>query len=260
MAVLIWLGAGVGASAQARGAEAFQQGVEAFELKNFAEAKDALLSVVEKEQLFSPDLGFYLGNTFFRLDEFGRAALWYRRALVRDPGDPALRQNLRLIQRRTGALEFQPTFGMKLAGLMKHREWRWLFAGGVWLAALAATALVFTTTGRRHRWLFAGVAVVAGLAAGVAAWGVWGRVPVEEIARRAVVVQAGAVAQAAPTGTAGVIIDLPPGSEVTVTEERDAWTCVTIPGAPERGVPERVGWVRREALERLWPYAEELVE
>lgn len=239
--------------------ETFQKGMAAFELKNFAEAKENFLALVEKEQLFSADVGFYLGNTCYRLDDLGGAALWYRRALLHEPGDPALRQNLRLVQRRTGFLEFSPSWRGKLASLMPHDDWLLLFSGGGWLAVLAVAVWVCTRWGNRHRWWCGGVAVVGGVVAAVAACGAWGRLPADELVKRAVVVKPDTVAQAAPTGTAGVIIELPPGSEVAVTEERASWSCVTIPGAPERGLPERVGWVRREALEPLWPFPAQLL-
>lgn len=259
LAALLWLGLNQDVGAQGRGTEAFEKGVAAFELKNFAEAKDAFLSVVEKEQLFSADLGFYLGNTCYRMDDLGAAALWYRRGLLQEPSDPALRQNLRLLQRRTGFLEFTPTWGAKLASLMRHEGWIALVAGGLWVTAFALALMICTRWGARRRWLCGGMASVGGLLAAVAAWGAWGRLPAEEITKRAVVVKAETVAQAAPTGTAGVIIDLPPGSEVTVTEQRETWSCVTIPGVPDRGIPERTGWVRREALEPLWPYSAEVM-
>jgi hypothetical protein len=229
-------------------ADGFDQGVEAFEKKDYAAARDHFVSVIESEQRISADLLFNLGNTLFRLDDPGAAALWYRRGLLLAPTDAALRQNLRLVGRLTGFLEF----GSEIRG-----SFPWLARGAIaagWLAAICLAAVVFLRPERRARaWLWAGFGVFA-VVAGAAVAVLWKRVSPDELARRAVVTRDEVAALAAPTPTAGVIMDLPAGSEVSVREARETWSYVEIPGDPAR-----VGWVRREALTPLWPYPRELI-
>jgi tetratricopeptide (TPR) repeat protein len=233
----------------------YEQGVAAFEKKDWPAAREAFEAVIEKDQLVSNDLLFNLGNTLFREERLGSAALWYRRALLLDPRDAAAKQNLRLIQRRTGALEFAPSTGRSVAALMKHRHWRWALAAAAWTGTLALAALLFLQLrGTARTW--AGVLLALAVpATALAAWGARARLNPAEATRRAIVTQSETSALAAPTDTAGVIIDLPPGSEVAVREARDTWSYVEIPGDQPR-----VGWVRSKALTPLWPYSPALIQ
>jgi tetratricopeptide (TPR) repeat protein len=233
----------------------FEQGVAAFEKRDWSAAREAFEAVIEKDQQISNDLLFNLGNTQFREERLGPAALWYRRALLMDPRDAAARQNLRLIQRRTGALEFPASAGSTVAALMKHRYWRWALAGAVWSGLLAIGALCFLQLrGATRAWAWA-VFALAVPAAAFSAWGARSRLHPDQAEHRAIVTRAESSALAAPTETAGVIIDLPPGSEVAVREARDTWSYIEIPGDPPR-----VGWIRSHALSPLWPYSPELIQ
>jgi tetratricopeptide (TPR) repeat protein len=233
----------------------FERGVAAFEKKDWPAARDAFEAVIEKDQTISNDLLFNLGNTMFREDKPGLAALWYRRALLLDPRDAAARQNLRLLQRRTGALEFSTSTGRTVAAWMKHRHWRWVLTGVAWTGVLALAALVFLRlrgAARGGAWVLLALAVPA---TAFAAWGTNARLNPDEASRRAIVIQPETSALAAPTDTAGIIIDLPPGSEVVVKESRETWIYVEIPGDQPR-----VGWVRATTLSPLWPYSPALIE
>ena len=216
-------------------------------------ARDAFTAVLEKDRKVSADLLFNLGNTLFRLDQPGEAALWYRRALLLDPTDAAARQNLRLIRRRAGFIEFEPSVLQSFAGLVKNRHWQIAMTGLLWVSLVCLSAVAFLHPPQRLRaWCWGGFAVSIILAA-IAAAGVWGRLDDDRLVRRSVVTAAGASAFTAPTDTAAVVIDLPPGSEVSRLEEREHWVYANLPG-------QRVGWLRKESLTRLWPYSTALVE
>ncbi|MFN0125825.1 MAG: tetratricopeptide repeat protein [Verrucomicrobiales bacterium] len=233
----------------------YERGVAAFEKKDWPAAREAFEAVIESDQQISNDLSFNLGNTLFREDKLGGAALWYRRALLLDPRDAAARQNLRLIQRRTGSLEFAVGPGRTVASWLKHTQWRWMLVASAWTGVLALAALGclrLRGTARGWAWTLVALAVPA---AGLAAWGMNARLDPGEASRRAVVTQVGVTALSAPTDTAGVIIDLPPGSEVVTGEARETWTYVEIPGTTAR-----VGWVRSQSLSPLWPYSPELIQ
>jgi len=235
--------------------ENYQQGVAAFEKKDWPAAREAFEAVIEQDQQLSTDLFFNLGNTLFRENQPGLAALWYRRALLLDPRDTAARQNLRLLQRRTGSLEFPTTTSHTVASWMKHRHWRRAVAATAWTATLALAArdyLRLQGPARSAAWILLALAVPA---TALAAWGATARLHPGEISRRAIVTQPSSSALAAPTTTAGIIIDHPPGTEVIIKEPREAWTYIEIPGQPAR-----VGWVRSSALTPLWPYSPALIQ
>jgi len=233
----------------------YDRGVAAFANKDWPAAREAFEAVIENDQIISNDLLFNLGNTLFREDNLGHAALWYRRALLLDPRDTAARQNLRLVQRRTGALEFPTSTGRSVAALMKHQYWQWFLIASAWTTVLALAALAclrLRSTARTATWILVALALPA---TAFATWGANARLDPGQASRRAVVTRPDAAALAAPTDTAGVIIDLPPGSEVIVRDPRDSWTYVEIPGNPPR-----VGWVRSRSLTPLWPYSPSLIQ
>jgi tetratricopeptide (TPR) repeat protein len=235
--------------------ENYQRGVTAFEKSDWPTARTAFEAVIDKDQSLSSDLLFNLGNTLFRENQPGRAALWYQRALLLDPRDTAARQNLRLLQRRTGSLSFPPPTGQTVAALMKHDAWRWTATGAAWASALALAALVclqFRGTPRTALWILLAVSLAS---TAFSVWGANARLDSAEVAARAIITQPETSALAAPTDTAGVIIDLPPGSEVRIKESREKWSFVEIPGEPLR-----VGWIRTPAATALWPYPPTLVQ
>jgi hypothetical protein len=247
------MGAGFGPAVARAENTHYKQGTEAFARKDFAAARDAFMAVIEKDRKISADLLFNLGNTHFRLEQPGEAALWYRRALVLDPTDAAAGQNLRLIRRRAGFIEFEPSVVQAFSRLQKPHHWMTALASLSWFAAVCVSAVVFLQPkGRLRAWCWGGFAVALGLAA-VAAVGVWGRLDDDRLVRRSVVTGAGVSAFTAPTDTAAVVIDLPAGSEVSRLDEREHWIYASLPG-------QRVGWVKKDSLARLWPYSPAVIE
>lgn len=229
----------------------FQTATEAFKNKDFAAARDAFLATIEAGGKISPDLCFNLANTYFRLDSPGEAALWYRRALLLDPTDTGARQNLRVIRQRVGFHEFQPSTIGWIASRLRHSVWRWIFMATVWSALVVVAALIFLQPRRRGwLWMSLGFLIFVALISGA---GFFGRDAFRQSPAAAVIVKPGTQALTAPADTAGVVIDLPPGTEVVIREERETWAYVEIPG-------ERVGWIPKEAATRLWPYSPALIE
>lgn len=235
-------------------ADHYADGLRAFEAKDFPGASAAFRKVIDDDRQFSSDLFFNLGNTHFRMDEPGVAALWYRRALAVDPTDGAARQNLRLLKRKSGFHAPEPSLPDHLTAFLPRPVWRGLALAGVWSAAIALAALIFLRPLRRGRAATAWTVLGAGLALGAGAWWVWtARAPAKTVVNRAVVTQANAKALTAPTEMAtGTVIDLPPGSELIVEETRDDWLYVRVPS--EDRATDSVGWVRRALTQPLWPY------
>ncbi|MDO9577208.1 MAG: tetratricopeptide repeat protein [Candidatus Cloacimonadales bacterium] len=73
--------------------ENFNLGVAAFEQNEFPEALN-LFFRVENEGIVNADLYYNIGNCYFRLDEIGRAVLYYKKALKMQSNHEAARRNL----------------------------------------------------------------------------------------------------------------------------------------------------------------------
>lgn len=218
----------------------FSGGNRAYEDKRFDDAEKVYRKLVD-QGMVSEELFYNLGNTLFRSDRPGEAALWYRRALVIDPRFAEARQNLVVVKNRTGYHEF--TLGGVDAWLsrMERGEIIALLSTGLWLTALSIAA-VFTVP-RLKEWrplLY----LVAGMSLVLATGSIWGlrrqaeKVTMEDLA---IVIANDAVARTEPVPDSEMVVELPPGSELQIIQRRGPWTYVGIPD-------ELRGWVRTEAI------------
>jgi len=78
----------------------FQSANEAFSQKKYDQAIQLYESILNKN-IESPELYFNLGNCFFQKKEWGKTILNYERALLLDPNDTTILQNLELAKSET---------------------------------------------------------------------------------------------------------------------------------------------------------------
>jgi hypothetical protein len=192
----------------------------------------------------SPALAFKAGNAWFLAGDLPRAIVAYRRGLVLDPGDNALRAALDYARVQ---VRYPPGPDVVLQLLPERDYWpRWLTLrrfGGYAFAAYFATCLAATRwrMTRRRRWLIVAVAPLIAAAVPIIGNGIesWqGRCDAAE----PIVV----VARDEPLRTGNGIdyppkLELPRGCEVRRLFERGGWLQVRTGG----GV---VGWVPANAF------------
>lgn len=250
-AVLTILTAPVDAAASDEAvASTYQQAVSAFENGDFGQARALFAGLIEAGH-FAPEVFYNLGNTFYRLDDPGSAALQYRRATLLAPRHAEALQNLRFLRREYGFVESGSEAIRLFTRLVDRRTWTYLAVGGSWLALVAGIGLITLRRGR----MGAGLVLLAGLMiAGTAATALIARsrflpAPTD----LAVITAKDARALTAPASDAGMVIDLPPGSAVRVLEQRGKWDYVAIDD-------ETRGWVPVEFVEPLWPFDSSLID
>jgi len=71
----------------------FEKGVKAYEERNYTSALNYFLSL-ENEGIINSDLYYNIGNTYFRLQEKGKAILYFKKALKVQPNNQNARRNL----------------------------------------------------------------------------------------------------------------------------------------------------------------------
>ena len=130
---------------------------------NYQEALDAYQLLVKEKA--TPDLLYNMGDCYYRLNQPGKAALYFRRALKLDPEHPEALQNLAFIENKMGAisdpLSNAPTW-LKQMGVTRDKinpAWtrkltlpilRNLFLAAIWLSVIALLLrLVFTSRASR---------------------------------------------------------------------------------------------------------------
>jgi tetratricopeptide (TPR) repeat protein len=82
----------------------FEQGNVAYQKGDFVAARDLYEKTVA-EGWGGAALFYNLGNTYFRLGQWGRARLWYERAWREDRRDEDIRYNRDLVRRQVGDME-----------------------------------------------------------------------------------------------------------------------------------------------------------
>lgn len=197
----------------------------------------------------SPDTLFNIGNACYRAGSPGHAALYYRRALTRDPSHQESRQNLRFIERKHGSITVhRPEYQYAIAKLSLP-TWKGMLWTGAWLCALAALVFPATRPGAGIR-MAAVAALVAGpLLAACGALGWWyfpNDAEFAPVQRQAVIIGEKAILHTDPARTSPEVIDAPPGSLCEVIRESGRWAYVAF-------ATKTRGWVPIESVEKVVP-------
>lgn len=242
----------------ARGAvdDDFARGNAAYQDGRFAEAAGAYERALKTpgDRGVGANVFYNLGNAYARLEQRGRAAASYRRALLRDPRHEEAAANLALVRRQLRvpadavlppALPAWLTDRLPPAALVRGgNAGAWVAALGGWLFLVGLVLVLFrpgrrgeTTAPRRGAGL--GLALGAGLPLALlgagAAWAL-GR-PVREAAGTAVVIARRADAHEQPADNARTVGTLTEGCEVRLVVARGPWSLVTLADGRRGFVP-----------------------
>ena len=235
-------------TAPARGADTAARAIEAYDSAKYDDAIGLWLGAGAYDDL-SADTLYNIGNACYRSGSPGYAALYYRRALIRDTTHQESRQNLRFIERKYGAITVQrPEFQYTIAKLPLS-AWKGMLWAGVWLSALALLVFPATRSGARVRMLAVAVLVLSPLLAAVGILG-WRYFPNDAefspIARQAVITSENTVLHADAARTSPEVIDAPPGSLCEIIQESGRWAYVAF-------ATKTRGWVPLESIEKVLP-------
>ena len=257
-AVMIWSAAAllaIGSSQQLQAAAPTDpslatRALAAYDSAKFDEAISLWLQAGRYEEL-SPDTLYNIGNACYRAGSPGHAALYFRRALSRDPGHQESRQNLRFIERKYGSITVhRPEFQYAIARF-PLASWQNLLWTGTWISLLAM--LVFPAT---HRGARVRVPAIAALVVGpMLAFGGglgWRYYPSDSeftpLARQAVIIGEKVVLHADAARTSPEVIDAPPGSLCEIIRQSGRWAYISF-------ATKTRGWVPMESIEKVLPDA-----
>lgn len=221
---------------------------KAYEAARFEDAAKLWLEAGPYEKLSGETL-YNIGNAAYRMGAPGQAALYYRRALVKDGGLQEARQNLRFLERKHGAITVaRPAYQYVLTKVPLH-----LWKSGVWTGMwlLLIGLLIFPATARGSRWRIAGVTgmVLGPLLMSLGGLG-WTYFPDDgdfaPLERQAVVVGDEVVLHTDAARTSPEVIDAPPGSLAEVIKRTGMWAYVSF-------ATETRGWLELDEIEMVNP-------
>lgn len=96
--IIIMLFISLGLNAQTQN-KLFEEGNKQFKNKEYELALKSYLSI-EKQNIFSSELYYNIGNTYFRLNDYTNSILYYERGLKLDPNNEDLNTNLKIAKAR----------------------------------------------------------------------------------------------------------------------------------------------------------------
>jgi tetratricopeptide (TPR) repeat protein len=220
----------------------------AYENAKFSEAAKLWLESASYESL-SPDVLYNIGNACYRGNSPGNAALYYRRALHRDPQHAEARQNLRFIERKYGSITInRPALQTTLAHI-SIETWRNLLWAGLWILTISLLIMAATQRNSSARHL-ATIGLILGPILAFFAALAWHAYPKDgEFAKdkmQAVVIHEKATLHSEASRTAPEVIDAPPGSLCTILHQSGRWSYVGF-------ATETRGWIPTESIEKILP-------
>jgi hypothetical protein len=236
------------AAPSAEPASLAQRASEAYDSARFTEAIELWMQAGPFEKL-SADTLFNIGNASYRAGSAGHAALFFRRALARDPSHQESRQNLRFIERKYGAITIhRPEYQYALARVPLS-VWKGTVWSGAWFCVLALLVFPATRPGARLR-----VAAIAALIVGpllIACGGLgWRYFPDDSefapLERQAVIIADDAVLHADASRTSPEVIDAPVGSLAEIIKKSGRWAYVAF-------ATKTRGWIPVESIEPVIP-------
>jgi hypothetical protein len=195
------------------------------------------------------DTLFNIGNAAYRLGAPGEAALYYRRALQRDPAHPEARQNLRFLERKFGSITVQRPDYQHLLARLPLATWQGLLWAGGWTLALSLLVFPATRPGAGVR-----IAAIAGLvtapllaASGALAWRYYPddarfAPPREQV----VIVADSTVIRTDAARSAPTVIEAPAGSLCRLLARSGEWAYIAFTN-------DSRGWVPLVDIEPILP-------
>jgi tetratricopeptide (TPR) repeat protein len=252
-AALLWLVSLLFLSPTARAATPPQetlaaQAQTAYEEARFDDAIRLWLQAGPYDTL-SADTLFNIGNASYRSGSPGHAALYYRRALIQNPGHIEARQNLHFIERKYGSLTIQrPDYQYMLARIPLD-TWKATVALGAWMFALGLLVFPATRNGARARIPAAAALILGPMIAASAGLG-WRYFPNDSefapIAQQAVVTESDVIVFAEASRNSTEVIDAPPGSLCEVIRQSGRWAYISFASKTR-------GWVPAESITPIIP-------
>ena len=220
----------------------------AYETARYSEAAQLWLKSAPYESL-TPDTLYNIGNACYRGNSPGNAALYYRRALHRDPQHAEARQNLQFIERKYGSITInRPALQSTLARI-SFSSWQNLLWSGIWLFAISLLLIVASKRNALARHFATIGLILAPMLAFCAAFA-WRAYPKDgEFAKdklQAVIIHENAKLHSEASRTSAEVIDAPPGSLCTILHQSGRWSYVGF-------ATKTRGWIPTNMIEKILP-------
>lgn len=226
----------------------FEQGNRHYREGQYEQAVLAYESVL-RSQKESAAVYFNLGNAYYKLNQIGPAIYHFEKALLLDPNDREIKDNLAMAQKMQ-IDSFEPVsklgLGAVVSGItsaMHYDSWAWAAAGIASLAFLFFCVYFYSGRSRVKRFFFAAVFACIGLMVLCIGAAGFEKMRVEN-ERFAIVFAQVASVKSEPMPDGSEVVRVHEGTKVGIVEFIEGWHKVELPDGNQ-------GWIASEAIREL---------
>ncbi len=219
---------------------------DAYSLGEYSTALD-IYNHIEREGYVSARLWYNMGNTCYKLQDDGRAILYYERALKLDPSNSDVKHNLEIARLKIlDKIEIVPEFILatwtkELRNTISSDKWAW--TGIVLLVITALLVLCFRfapkSSQRKTAFIFACITLLMVLASFGFSASLKANVASED---SAIVLAPVSNVKSAPNSTGGNLFILHEGTKVEILEHVGGWSRIELSDG-------RQGWMMSKDFE-----------
>lgn len=212
----------------------------------FSKAKEIYQELVN-QGVRDKRLFFNLGNTFYRLNEFHRAILFYERARLLDPFDEDVNFNLQIANLRiVDKFEPIPKFFLSqwwedLRDNFSSTQWSIASVICIWLSAFffAMFLILKTANGKKFSFLIGVILLLAFLSTSILSYS---RFRTENAHSFAIVFSANAYIKSSPEDQATDLFILHQGTKIQIIDQVGNWFKIRVPNG-------NIGWLKKNDIE-----------
>ena len=222
----------------------FDQANRLFQSGDFEAAASAYQNAIHADGP-SAALLYNLGNSYYRVGQYGPAILAYERAKLLTPRDPDLMANLNLARKAATVFDkgnFDPRLDAVLTWLSRN-EWSWLVVGSaLWIGVISVVGGALRTLRPGPRRVMIGSTVLAGLMVAAGSTALFLR---RDEDTRGIVLSKDAAVHLSPFEKAETIGTPGAGRVVRMGEKNGGYYYINIPGT------ELHGWMGEKDVEMI---------
>ncbi len=204
---------------------------------------------IEKDGYMSANLWYNMGNTYYKLQDDGKAILCYERALKLDPANGDVKHNLEIAKLKTlDKIDTVPefilsTWAKDLRNTMSSDRWAW--TGVILLVVTALLMLLFrhasTVSKRKISFVCACVVCVAAVISLLFSANLKSKATANDYA---IVLAPVSSIKSAPNSTGGNLFILHEGTKIEILENVGQWSRVELSDG-------RQGWMESKDFETI---------
>ena len=226
----------------------FEKGNDLYKNGKYEQAIDAYNSVLSTKKQ-SADLYFNLANCYYKLNKVAPAIYNYEKALVLNPNDKDIANNLRFAQKRTvDEIKVVPKVGFAkllrdFTGLYHYNTWAWISISFSALFLVCFLGYYFSALALNKRLFFFGMFVILVLLLLSVSSAVFEKSHFKN-ERPAIVFSEITNVKSEPQKMASTVVILHEGTKVFVKEKVDNWKKVQLTDGTE-------GWIDSDAIQEV---------